>query len=56
MANSSKAKGIMYSVTRDKSPFIGNQHFFVMKISPDSPKTAGEIVLTFGNESVSVTK
>jgi len=49
MADKSKARGTMYSITRDTSPFIGNKFMFHMTISPDSSKTAGEIVLVFGN-------
>ena len=46
---------ILNPINIEKSPLCGVQYSFKMKISSDSQKTAGEIVLTFGDEIIHLT-
>jgi hypothetical protein len=55
-AKMSKSTGKMFIITRDVSPFCGNQYYFSINITVDSNKTAGEILFINGNESISITK
>jgi len=50
-----KTRGSVYLATRSKAPFCGSQYIFSIRITSDTKRTAGEIVLTFANENVSLT-
>ena len=50
-ADQYKGRGKMYLLTNPKEPFCGYHHYFEMKISADSPKTAGEIQLIVADNS-----
>ena len=52
----SKSIGKMFIITRDVSPFCGNQYYFSVNITADSNKTAGEILFINRHESISITK
>jgi hypothetical protein len=50
-----KGRGSMYFLTLGTSEFCGIQYLAKIKISSQSNKTAGELVISFNNESVSLT-
>jgi len=50
-----KGRGSMYLLTLGTSEFCGIQYLAKIKISSQSNKTAGELVISFNGESVSLT-
>lgn len=55
-ADKYKARGSLFLSTLEKVPYAGNHYYFSIKIASNSIKTAGELILTIGNSTVTLLK
>jgi hypothetical protein len=56
IADQQVVQHVLNSINSENSPLCGIQYSFKMTISSDSVKSAGEIVLGFGDEIVLLTR